>query len=150
MRREGPCGDCSLPGGASAQILPSEPLKRTGGPRNKNDATGWYLLLSENSRRVRKARQAPERIKMRIETVFIAVAIGTVSLPALGQTNVNSRALADCLQAADQKYKDTWKALCAQNGKVGHCLDFMGSPQDKEFYQLRIEEMTTCSKVYDK
>ena len=87
---------------------------------------------------------------MKCETVLIAVAIGAVSLPALGQTNVNSRALADCVQAADQKYKDTWKALCAEDGKVGHCLDFMGSPQDKEFYQLRIEEMTTCSKLYDK
>ena len=81
---------------------------------------------------------------MRIGTVLIAAAIAAVSLPALGQTNVNSRALADCVQVADQKYKDTWKALCAQDGKVGH------SPQDKEFYQLRIEEMTLCSKLYDK
>jgi hypothetical protein len=87
---------------------------------------------------------------MRIETVLIAVAIAAVSLPALGQTNDNNRALTDCVQTADQKYKDTWKALCAQDGKVGHCLDFMGSPRDKEFYQLRIEEMTLCSKLYDK
>jgi hypothetical protein len=87
---------------------------------------------------------------MRIETVLITVAIGAVSLPALGQTNVQNRAVTDCVQAADMKYKATWKAVCAQDGKVGQCLDFLGSPQDKELYQLRIEEMTLCSKLYDK
>ena len=45
---------------------------------------------------------------MRIGTVLIAAAIAGVSLPALGQTyNDNNRALADCIRAADQKYKDT-------------------------------------------
>jgi hypothetical protein len=82
------------------------------------------------------------------ETVLIAAAIAWVSLPALAQTNDNSRTLADCVQAADQKYKNAWKALCARDGKVGECLDFMGSPRDKEFYQLRLEEMTLCSKLY--
>jgi hypothetical protein len=85
---------------------------------------------------------------MKIGTVLIAVAIAGVSLPALGQTNDNSRALADCLQAADQKYKDTWKSLCAQSGSVGYCNEFVGSPRDKEFSQLRVEEMTLCSKLY--
>jgi hypothetical protein len=85
---------------------------------------------------------------MKIGTVLIAVALAGVSLPASGQTNDNSRALADCLQAADQKYKDTWRTLCAEDGKVGYCPQFVGSPRDKEFSQLRIEEMTLCSKLY--
>jgi hypothetical protein len=80
------------------------------------------------------------------------VAIAGVSLPTLSQTNNNNnndnRALADCVGAADQKYKDTWEALCTQMGKVGHCIEFIGSPRDKEFSQLRIEEITLCSKLY--
>lgn len=86
---------------------------------------------------------------MKIGTALIAAAIAGTSMPAMGQTNNdNSRALADCLQAADQKYKDTWKSLCAQTGRVGYCTEFIGSPRDKEFSQLRIEEMTLCSKLY--
>jgi hypothetical protein len=89
---------------------------------------------------------------MRIGTVLIAAAITGVYLPALGQTNNNNnnRALADCVQAADQKYKDTWQALCTQTGRVGRCIEFIGSPRDKEFSQLRIEEMTLCSKLYSR
>jgi hypothetical protein len=86
---------------------------------------------------------------MRIGTILIAAAMGGACLPALGQTNnTNNKALADCVQAADQKYKNTWEALCSQSGKAGHCVDFIGSPRDKEFSQLRIEEMTLCSKLY--
>jgi len=158
MRRRGPYGGYSLPGGASAQILPSALPKRTGGHGQvractleirtmRRAGTCYCLKTPEGAEKLGKHRSGQ---KMRIGTVLIAIAIAAVSVPALGQTNVNSRALADCVQAADQKYKDAWKALCAQDGKVGHCLDFMGSPQDKEFYQLRIEEMTTCSKLYDK
>jgi hypothetical protein len=84
---------------------------------------------------------------MKIGPFLIAAAIAGVSVPALGQTD-SSRALADCVQAADQKYKDTWEALCTQIGKVGRCIEFIGSPRDKEFSQLRIEEMTLCSKLY--
>lgn len=63
-------------------------------------------------------------------------------------SNANNTALATCVQAADQKYKDTWDALCGQMGKVRHCVEFMGSPRDREFSQLRLEEMTLCSKLY--
>jgi len=77
-----------------------------------------------------------------------------VSSPALTQTtdNNNKRAWADCLQAADQKYadqkyKDTWKALCEKTGRFGHCIEFVGSPRDKEFSQLRLDEMGLCSKL---
>jgi hypothetical protein len=86
---------------------------------------------------------------MRIEVALIATAIAVVSLPALGQTN-NNQTLAQCVQAADQKYKDTWEALCFKSGQSGHCIEFVGSPRDKEFSQLRIEEMTLCSKLYGK
>ena len=89
---------------------------------------------------------------MKIATVLIAAAMVGVSSPALTQTtdNNNKRALADCLQAADQKYKDTWKALCEQTGRFGHCIEFVGSPRDKEFSQLRLDEMGLCSKLYGK
>jgi hypothetical protein len=73
-----------------------------------------------------------------------------MSLPALGQPNNNNQALADCVRAADQKYKDTWEAICIKVGKEGYCIEFIGSPRDKEFSQLRIEEMTLCSKLYGK
>ena len=86
---------------------------------------------------------------MIIGTVLIAAAIAGVSPPALGQTNNTNRALADCVQAADRKYKDTWEALCVQTGRVD-CNEFIGSPRDKEFSQLRIEEMTLCSKLYSR
>jgi len=59
-----------------------------------------------------------------------------------------NNALAACVQAADQKYKDTWDALCGQMGKPRRCADFLGSPRDREFSQLRVEEMTLCSKLY--
>ena len=89
---------------------------------------------------------------MKIGTVLIAAIMAGVSLPALGQTNNqtdnSNRALADCVRAADQKYKDTWETLCAKTGKAGFCNDFIGSPRDREFSQLRIEEMTLCSKLY--
>jgi len=82
-------------------------------------------------------------------TVILAAMTG-VSLPALGQSNnnTNNRALADCVQAADQKYKDTWDTLCARTGKGSRCVEFVGSPRDREFSQLRIEEMQLCSKLY--
>jgi len=89
---------------------------------------------------------------MKIETVLIAAIMAGVCLPALGQTNNqtdnSSRALADCVRAAEQKYKDTWASLCGrQTGRVGYCDEFIGSPRDREFSQLRIEEMTLCSKL---
>jgi hypothetical protein len=73
-----------------------------------------------------------------------------LTAPALAQTSENNRALAACVQAADQKYKDTWDALCANTGRVAHCREFIGSPKDKEFSQLRIEEMTLCGKLYSR
>lgn len=86
-----------------------------------------------------------------IVLVALTAAIAGMS-PTLGQTttnkNDNNRPLADCLKAADQKYANTWKALCEQSGEVGHCNKFVGSPRDKEFSQLRIDEMTLCSKLY--
>jgi len=89
---------------------------------------------------------------MKIGTVLIAAIMAGVYLPALGQTNNQTdntnRALADCVWAADQKYKNTWASLCAQMGKTGYCNDFIGSPRDREFSQLRIEEMALCPKLY--
>jgi hypothetical protein len=73
-----------------------------------------------------------------------------LAAPALAQTNDNSRALAACIQAADQKYRDTWDALCANTGRVAHCREFIGSPKDKEFSQLRIDEKTLCGKLYSR
>jgi len=82
-------------------------------------------------------------------TVILAAMTG-VSLPALGQSgsNTNNAALAECVRAADQKYKDTWDTLCARTGKGSRCVEFAGSPVDRQFSQLRIEEMTLCSKLY--
>jgi len=62
--------------------------------------------------------------------------------------NTNNTALAACVRAADQKYKDTWDTLCTCSGKGLRCDEFVGSPRDREFSQLRIEEMTLCSKLY--
>ena len=79
----------------------------------------------------------------------IATAIAGASVPGLGQTNhTNEEALAACVQAADQKYKDTWEAVCARLGNESRCFEFMGSPRDKAFSQLRIDEMTLCAKLY--
>jgi hypothetical protein len=83
---------------------------------------------------------------MRIGAVLIALA--AVAQPALGQSNNINKALADCVGAADQKYKDTWEALCGQMGKVGNCIEFIGSPRDVQFSQLRNEEKTLCTKLY--
>jgi hypothetical protein len=89
---------------------------------------------------------------MKIGTGLIAAIMAGV-YPALGQANNqtdnSNRALADCVRAADQKYKDTWASLCfRQTGKAGYCSEFIGSPRDREFSQLRIDEMTLCSKLY--
>jgi hypothetical protein len=90
--------------------------------------------------------------------MVVAIAVG-VSLPALGQTN-DKGALIDCVQAADQKYKDTWEAVCAKLAKdplfqpqhpgccKGYCTEFVGSPRDKEFSQLRIDELSVCARLY--
>jgi hypothetical protein len=96
-------------------------------------------------------RGAPrgEEKQMKIGKALIAAAAATLSLPALSQTtNSNNRALADCLQAADQKYKDTWKALCEKSGSFGQCIEFVGTPRDIEFSQLRLDEMAMCAKLY--
>jgi hypothetical protein len=87
---------------------------------------------------------------VRIDTAFVAAVIALVSPPALAQANVNdkNRALTDCVEAANQKYKDTWDSLCLRIGKNERCIEFVGSPRDKEFSELRIEELTLCSKLY--
>jgi hypothetical protein len=56
---------------------------------------------------------------MKIRTVLIVIATAGASLPTLGQTNKNNK-----------------------------CTEFIGSPRDREFSQLRIEEMTLCSRLY--
>jgi hypothetical protein len=88
----------------------------------------------------------------RPQGVMAAAMIAAAWSPCLGQTNsipgTANNALAACVQAADQKYKDTWDALCGQMGKPRRCADFLGSPRDREFSQLRVEEMTLCSKLY--
>jgi hypothetical protein len=94
---------------------------------------------------------AAEMTMIRIGTVLIAATIAGGSLPALGQpNNGNNLALDNCLRAADQKYQGTWQVLCEKSGSKGHCVDFVGSPRDKEFSQLRIEEQTLCLKLYGK
>jgi hypothetical protein len=83
--------------------------------------------------------------------IRIGVVLIASVLPALAQTNnTNNPALDKCLQAADQKYTDTWEALCERAGTKGRCVDFIGSPRDKEFSQLRVEEQTLCLKLYGK
>jgi hypothetical protein len=85
-------------------------------------------------------------MKIRLITALLVAA---TSAAALAQTNSSSNnALAACLQSADQKYKDTWDALCTHTGKARRCIDFLGSPRDREFSQLRLEEMSLCSKLY--
>jgi hypothetical protein len=84
---------------------------------------------------------------------IMSAIVALLSPAVLAQTNTttsnaNNNALATCVQAADQKYNDTWDALCNRVGKQAHCIDFVGSPKDKEFPQLRLEEMTLCSKLY--
>src|SRR4029077_12451407 len=64
--------------------------------------------------------------RIHFETALIAAAIAGVSLPVLGQTNNNNQALNDCVRAADQKYKDTWEAICTKLGKKGYCFEFTG------------------------
>jgi hypothetical protein len=94
--------------------------------------------------------------------VLLAV-LALWTAPAMGQSDNNNQALADCVQAANQKYKDTWEAVCAKLAKDPiflvqhpdcckgrHCTEFIGSPRDKEFSQLRIEELTVCSKLYSR
>ena len=82
-------------------------------------------------------------------TRIMLLALSLWTAPAMGQSGNNNQALADCVQAADQKYKDTWEAICAKLTKtgacllfqnMGYCIEFIGSPRDKEFSQLRIEE----------
>lgn len=89
--------------------------------------------------------------------LIAALGISPWTVPAMSQSN-NNQALADCVQAANQKYKDTWEAICTKVRKEGlspvsnerYCVEFTGSPRDKEFSQLRVEEMTLCAKLYGK
>jgi hypothetical protein len=91
-------------------------------------------------------------------TRILLLALSLWTSPAIGQSGNNNQALADCVQAANQKYKDTWEAICAKLRKEGlspisrdrYCVDFTGSPRDREFSQLRIEEMTLCAKLYSR
>ena len=85
---------------------------------------------------------------MKIGIVLIAAIMAGVCLPALGQTN-NQTNNSNRALYGQQTRKDTWASLCGrQTGKVDYCDEFIGSPRDKEFSQLRIEEMTLCSKLY--
>ena len=49
----------------------------------------------------------------------ILLLVTLLSAPAMGQSGSNNQALADCVQAADQKYKDTWEALRTPTGESG-------------------------------
>ena len=82
-----------------------------------------------------KARKAI----MKFGTILITVVVAGISLPALGQPdNFDNKPLADCLRAADQKYTDTWEALCRQSAKTANCNEFVGTAKDREFSQLRV------------
>ena len=91
-------------------------------------------------------------------TRIILLALSLWMAPAMGQSGNNNQDLAECVEAANQKYKDTWEAICAKMRKEGlspisqdrYCFEFTGSPRDREFSQLRIEEMTLCAKLYGK
>jgi hypothetical protein len=71
-------------------------------------------------------------------------------LPALSQTNNNNnnQALADCIATADKRYSARWEATCIRAGHRGHCANFIGSPRDTEFSQLRIQELSLCAQLY--
>jgi hypothetical protein len=86
---------------------------------------------------------------MRNRAALVLAAIAGTSLPAMGETDDNNGALSECLEEADKRYKDIWKALCPQSGP-GHCSDFVGTPREKEYAQRRIEEMKASSKLYDR
>jgi hypothetical protein len=60
------------------------------------------------------------------------------------------RCAVDVRTIGRHKYKETWEAPCAKSRKTGYCVEFIGSPRDREFSQLRIDEMTLCSKLYSK
>jgi hypothetical protein len=86
---------------------------------------------------------------MRIATILTTVVMTGICWPAFGQPdNFDNKALVDCLRAADQKYNDTWEALCRQSGKATRCNDFVGTAKDREFSQLRVAEMTLCVQLY--
>jgi hypothetical protein len=54
-----------------------------------------------------------------------------------------------CLDDADVKYKQTWASICGQLGASdGSCAEFIGSPKDLEFSQLRNQEKTLCATLY--
>jgi hypothetical protein len=90
-------------------------------------------------------------------SIIRLLALSLWMTPAMGQSG-NNQALADCVQAANQKYKDTWEAICTKSRKENlspisperYCVEFTGSPRDREFSQLRIEELTLCAKLYGK
>ena len=50
---------------------------------------------------------------------ILLLALWLWTSPAMGQSGNNNQALADCVQAANQKYKDTWEAICAKLRKEG-------------------------------
>jgi hypothetical protein len=87
---------------------------------------------------------------MKAEALFFAATLAIASSPALSQADgTNIKLLSDCVRAADEKYKMTWATLCSQGGKAGYCADFIGSPKDVQFSQLRNEEKALCAgKVY--
>ncbi len=85
---------------------------------------------------------------MKVGTVLLTATLA-MPFPAMSQTDVtNNKSLTDCVKAADDKYKATWSTLCSQAGKVGYCTDFVGSPKDLQFSQLRNDEKSLCARLY--
>ncbi|TWI60486.1 hypothetical protein IQ16_07606 [Bradyrhizobium huanghuaihaiense] len=87
---------------------------------------------------------------MKVIKILSAAVLVVSAVPAKGQTDAtNNKLLYECVKAADEKYKMTWSTLCSQGGgKGGYCPEFIGSPKDVQFSQLRNEEKALCAKLY--
>ena len=61
---------------------------------------------------------------------------------------MTSLQLATCLSQAEVDYDQKWNGLCEQEGRPLYCSEFVGSPKDVQFSQIKNQQKTLCVTLY--
>ena len=63
-------------------------------------------------------------------------------------TSAYTLQLASCLAQAETDYDQKWNSLCQKEGQSDYCNEFVGSPRDVQFTQIKDQEKAICASLY--
>ena len=67
---------------------------------------------------------------------------------SMASTSTSGLALANCMSLAEVEYDEKWNSLCEQEGQADYCVQFVGSPRDVQFTQIKDQEKAQCITLY--